>query len=70
MHFDENSQDPKVGYGVEKTKSAVTKFHGMTGIDQKSTCEHHWGVETTHFGDLGCPRRYYGALGMYCSIST
>ena len=32
----------------------------MTGNDQKSAWEHHLGVRTINFGDLGCPRMYYG----------
>ena len=34
----------------------------MTGNGQKSVWEHHLGVETIHFGDIGCPRRYSGVL--------
>ena len=30
--------------------------------DEKSAWEHHLGVVTIHFGDLGCPGRYYGVL--------
>ena len=32
----------------------------MVGNDQKSAWEHHLGVRTINFGDLGCPRMYYG----------
>ena len=34
----------------------------MTGNDQKRVWEYHWGAETIHFGDLGCPGRYSGVL--------
>ena len=34
----------------------------MTGNDQKSAWEHHLGVGTINFGDLGCPGRYSGVL--------
>ena len=34
----------------------------MTGNDQKSVWEYHFGAETIHFGDLGCPGRYSGVL--------
>ena len=34
----------------------------MAGNDQKSAWEHHLGVGTINFGDLGCPGRYSGVL--------
>ena len=34
----------------------------MTGNDQKSDWEHHLGVGTINFGDLGCLVRYSGVL--------
>ena len=35
----------------------VTKWWGN---DQKRACDHHLGVRTIKFGDLGCPGRYAG----------
>ena len=32
----------------------------MMGNDQKSAWDHHLGVRTINFGDLGCPGRYSG----------
>ena len=34
----------------------------MTGNDQKSAWEHHLGVGTINFCDLGCPGMYSGVL--------
>ena len=34
----------------------------MTGNDQKSVWEHHLGVGTAIFIDLGCPGRYSGVV--------
>ena len=52
----------KVGFGVVFFFFFVTKLHEMTGNDQKSAWEHHLGVGTINFGDLGCPGRYSGVL--------
>ena len=40
----------------------VTKLHEMTGNDQKSVWEHHLGVGTAIFIDLGRPGRSSGII--------
>ena len=40
----------------------IIKLHEMTGNDQKSVWEYHLGAKALHFGDFGCPGRYYGVL--------
>ena len=66
--FHVDSQNPKVGgYGGESFETfrnfpKVTKLHEMTGNDQKMLWEHHLGVGTAIFIDLGCPGRSSGII--------
>ena len=65
--FHVDSQNPKVGYGGESFACfikfpKVTKLHEMTGNVQKSVWEHHLGVGTAIFIDLGRPGRSSGII--------
>ena len=63
--FHVDSQNPKVwrrNFETFPKFPKVTKFHEMTGNDEDSVWEHHLGVGTAIFIDLGGPGRYSGVI--------